>query len=126
MSSSPSLPRNSTTNLSQQFADLIRRYKFFCQHIQRFFHDTDRSYRDINRAGILPPNKITEMQISSVDRDYLTCLKTRPLTLIICSQTYNGKARFVNELLNENLLPQPPDINDNDVIRMIRIKVEVG
>lgn len=122
-SSPPSSPRNSTS-LTQQFADLIRRYKFFCQHIQRITNDTDRSYRDINRTGVLSASKITEMQISSIDRNYLSCLKTRPLTLIICSQTYNGKARFVNELLNENLLPQPPDINDNDIIRMIRIKVE--
>lgn len=66
------------------------------------------------------------MQISSTDRDYLLHLKARPLALIVCSQTYHGKSRFVNELLNEYLLPQPPDINDSDRIRMIRIKVEVG
>lgn len=69
--------------------------------------------------------KITEMQISESDREYLNSLKTRPLALIICSQTYNGKCRFVNELLNEPLLPESPVISKNDVVRMIRIKVEV-
>jgi hypothetical protein len=68
---------------------------------------------------------MTSMQISKTDREYLDSLKTHPLGLIICSQTYNGKCRFVNELLNEPLLPEPSTINKNDVIRMVRIKVEV-
>jgi hypothetical protein len=65
------------------------------------------------------------MQLSKSDQEYLDSLKTRPLALIICSQTYNGKSRFVNELLNEPLLPESPAINKNDVVRMVRIKVEV-
>ncbi len=65
------------------------------------------------------------MQSSKSDRDYLESRKLRPLALIICSQTYNGKSRFVNELLNEPLLPESPSISRNDVVRMIRIKVEV-
>lgn len=65
------------------------------------------------------------MQISKLDREYLDALRTRPLALIICSQTYNGKSRFVNELLNERLLPESPYINKTDVVRMIRIKVIV-
>jgi hypothetical protein len=52
-------------------------------------------------------------------------LSPRPLALIICSQTYNGKARFVNELLNEPLLPLSPTIKKDDIVRMIRIKVIV-
>ncbi|CAF4723238.1 unnamed protein product, partial [Rotaria magnacalcarata] len=55
------------------------------------------------------------MQIAKSDREYLDALKTRPLALIICSQTYSGKSRFVNELLNETLLPESPHINKNDV-----------
>jgi septin family protein len=65
------------------------------------------------------------MQISKLDREYLNSLKTRPLALIVCSQTYNGKSRFVNELLNETLLPESSAIEKNDVVRMVRIKVEV-
>jgi len=65
------------------------------------------------------------MQISKLDREYLNSLKTRPLALIVCSQTYHGKSRFVNELLNETLLPESPAIEKNDVVRMVRIKVEV-
>jgi hypothetical protein len=68
---------------------------------------------------------MTEMQISKSDREYIDSLKIRPLALIILSQTYNGKCRFVNELLNEPLLPESPVINTNDVVRMVRIKVEV-
>jgi hypothetical protein len=68
---------------------------------------------------------MTEMQISKSDREYIDSLKIRPLALIILSQTYNGKCRFVNELLNETLLPESPVINTNDVVRMVRIKVEV-
>ncbi|UJR15522.1 hypothetical protein I4U23_002462 [Adineta vaga] len=64
------------------------------------------------------------MDLSKPDRDYLDALETRPLALIICSQTYNGKSRFVNELLNEPLLPEAPMINRDDVVRMVRIKVE--
>lgn len=59
------------------------------------------------------------------DQEYLEALRNRPLALIICSQTFDGKARFVNELLNENLLPESPIITRTDVVRMIRIKVEV-
>lgn len=65
------------------------------------------------------------MQISKFDHEYLDSLRTRPLALIVCSQTYNGKSRFVNELLNERLLPESPLINRNDVVRMVRIKVKV-
>lgn len=65
------------------------------------------------------------MQISDADREYLDTLRTRPLALIICSQTYNGKSRFVNELLNEPLLPESPVIKKDDVVRMVRIKVQI-
>jgi hypothetical protein len=68
---------------------------------------------------------MTQMPISKLDREYLDSLKTRSLALIILSQTYNGKSRFVNELLSETLLPESPVINKNDVVRMVRIKVDV-
>jgi hypothetical protein len=64
------------------------------------------------------------MKMPPADREYIEALPTRPLALIICSQTYNGKSRFVNELLSESLLPEVPIVNNNDLIRMIRIKVE--
>lgn len=136
--SSPS-PRHSLT-LTQQFADVIRQYKYYTQHIQRLFKETNKSYNDINNTRVLIPGKkiryihffsmrneillekITEIQISESDCEYLNSLRTRPLALIIFSQTYNGKCHFVNELLNEKLLPE---INNNDVVRMVRIKVEV-
>ena len=60
------------------------------------------------------------------DRKYISSLSARPLALIICSQTYNGKSRFVNELLGERLLPEAPTINKDDVVRMIRIKVNIS
>ena len=65
------------------------------------------------------------MHLSKADRDFFYAIETRPLALIVCSQTYNGKSRFVNELLNESLLPEAPVINQYDVVRMVRIKVEV-
>ncbi|CAF3342750.1 unnamed protein product [Rotaria socialis] len=116
-----SLPAHSST-LSQQFADIIRRYKYHLQHIQRLLKETDKSYDEINETRVLTSDKISTMQISKSDREYLDALKTRPLALIICSQTYSGKSRFVNELLNETLLPESPHINKNDVVRMVRIK----
>ena len=64
-------------------------------------------------------------QLSKSDGEYLNSLKLHPLAFIICSQTYNGKSRFVNQLLNEPILPESPIINQNDVVRMIRIKVEI-
>jgi hypothetical protein len=67
--------------------------------------------------------QITEIRLSKTDREYIDSLLPRPLALIICSQTYNGKARFVNELLNEPLLPESPTIKKDDIVRMIRIKV---
>ncbi|CAF4692279.1 unnamed protein product, partial [Rotaria socialis] len=41
-----SLPAHSST-LSQQFADIIRRYKYHLQHIQRLLKETDKSYDEI-------------------------------------------------------------------------------
>ena len=139
-SSSPP-PLSTSSTLTQQFADIIRRYKYYCQHIQRLLKETEKSYNEINDTRVLPSGmkdflkikkkvclsleKISQMQLSKSDREYLDSLKTRPLALIICSQTYNGKSRFVNELLNESLLPESPIIDKNDVVRMVRIKVEV-
>jgi hypothetical protein len=142
-SSSPPPPSNSST-LTQQFADIIRRYKYYCQHIQRILKETDKSYNEINDTRVLTSGtkdflegiiieknlffvleKISQMQLSTSNREYIDSLKIRPLALIICSQTYNGKSRFVNELLNEPLLPESPSIGKNDVVRMVRIKVEV-
>ncbi|CAM4793573.1 unnamed protein product [Rotaria magnacalcarata] len=141
---SPPLPVNNaplpihSSTLSQQFADIIRRYKYHLQHVQRLFKETDKSYNEINETRVLTSgttkfslpkqenkfllDKISKMQIAKSDREYLDALKTRPLALIICSQTYSGKSRFVNELLNETLLPESPHINKNDVVRMVRIK----
>jgi hypothetical protein len=65
---------------------------------------------------------MAEMQISKSDREYLNGLETRSLALIISSQTYIGKSRFINELLNESLLPETPI---NDIIRIVRMTVEV-
>lgn len=63
------------------------------------------------------------MKLSQSDRNFIENLLLKPLALIICSQTYHGKARFVNELLREKLLPESPVIENNDIVRMIRIKV---
>jgi hypothetical protein len=69
-------------------------------------------------------DKVSEIKLSTSDRQYIDSLSSRPLALIICSQAYHGKARFVNELLNEHLLPESPTVTNNDIARMIRIKVE--
>lgn len=69
--------------------------------------------------------RINEIKLSKSDRDYIDSLSPRPLALIICSQTYNGKARFVNELLNDPLLPESPTVKKEDIVRMMRIKVNI-
>jgi hypothetical protein len=51
-SSSPPPASNSST-LTQQFADIIRRYKYYCQHIQRILKETDKSYNEINDTRVL-------------------------------------------------------------------------
>ncbi|CAF1021984.1 unnamed protein product [Rotaria sordida] len=122
LSTSP-LPIHSSV-LTQQFSDIIRRYKYYCQHIQRLLKETEKSYDEINDTRVLAPEKMSKIHLSKSDREYLDALKTRPLALIICSQSYSGKSRFVNELLNEQLLPESPIIDNNAVVRMIRIKVE--
>ena len=67
------------------------------------------------------------MKISESDREYLDLLKkTRPLALIICfSKHIMENLVFVNELLNESLLPESSIIDKNEAVRMVRIKVEV-
>lgn len=70
------------------------------------------------------PEQILSIRLKKTDRAYVESLSNRPLALIVCSQTYGGKSRFVNELLTEHLLPEPPKINETDLIRMIRIKVK--
>jgi hypothetical protein len=50
--SSPTPSSNSST-LTQQFADIIRRYKYYCQHIQRILKETDKSYNEINDTRVL-------------------------------------------------------------------------
>ncbi len=54
LSSSPPLSRNSMT-ITQQFAEIIRRYKYHCQHIQRILKETDKSYNDIYDTSVLTP-----------------------------------------------------------------------
>lgn len=81
-------------------------------------------FRLLNPMNVFALEKFKEIQLTQIDRDFLESLTTRPLALIICSQTYNGKARFVNDLLNESLLPVSPTVKQDDVIRMIRIKVD--
>jgi hypothetical protein len=51
-SSSPPSPINPVT-LNQQFADLIRHNKDYCQHIQRILKETDKSYNEINDTHVL-------------------------------------------------------------------------
>jgi hypothetical protein len=62
--SSPTLPlsRNSSISkssmtLRQNLADMIRRYKDYCQHIQRIFKETDKSYNDITDTRVLTTGK---------------------------------------------------------------------
>lgn len=68
-------------------------------------------------------DKINQMQVSQTDREFLEGLETRSLTLILYSQTYNGKCRLINELLNE-LWSLDPTITN--LLRTIRIKIEVN
>ena len=68
--------------------------------------------------------KLTQIKLSASDREYIDSLSRRPLALIVCSQTFDGKSRFVNELLNEPLLPKSPTIKNDEIVRMIRIKVD--
>ena len=69
--------------------------------------------------------KISEIRLCQSSQDFIDALSSQPIALIICSQTYNGKARFVNELLAEYLLPAAPTVKKDDVVRMIRIKVNM-
>ena len=62
------------------------------------------------------------MELSSSDREYLNGLETRSLTMILLSQTYMGKCRFVNELLTD---VWSLDTSVSDFLRIIRIKIEV-
>ncbi len=77
----------------------------------------------LQKTSFLFLDKISEIKLSKSDQQYIDCLSPRPLALIICSQTYNGKARFVNEFLGDSLLPESPIVKKDDIIRMIRIKV---
>jgi hypothetical protein len=43
--------------LRQNLADMIRRYKDYCQHIQRIFKETDKSYNDITDTRVLTTGK---------------------------------------------------------------------
>ena len=124
-SPSGSPPTVHTSLLTQQFAEILRRYKYHRQHIHRLLKETDKSYAEISETRVLTPEKISQIQLTTSDRQSIDVLRSRPLALIVCSQTFNGKARFVNELLNERLLPESPIIHQNDVVRMVRIKVEV-
>ncbi|CAF3643017.1 unnamed protein product [Rotaria sordida] len=113
---------NNITVFTQEFSKIIRHYKRHCIYIKRLLEETDKSYNEINDKRILAFEKFSEIKLSKLDREYINNIISRPLALIICSQTYNGKARFLNELLNEPLLPESPIIQDNDIVRMIRIK----
>lgn len=140
---------NSNNNsVPQDFGKIIRHFKKYSKFIKRLAEDTDKSYAEIKEKRVLSQGralfffffffyvidlanlvfffleKFKEIQLTQTDRDFLESLTTRPLALIICSQTYEGKARFVNDLLNEPLLPLSPTVKHDDVIRMIRIKVD--
>jgi hypothetical protein len=56
LSSNSSISKNSMT-FNQQFTDIIRRYKDYCQHIQRILKETDRSYNDITDTRVLTTGK---------------------------------------------------------------------
>ncbi|CAF0787203.1 unnamed protein product, partial [Didymodactylos carnosus] len=117
---SPVSPAPPTFN--DQFANIIRTFRSHCLLLQKLLNDTDKSYDEITNTKVLPPEQAETIQLLINDRDYLESLITRPLALIVCSQNYSGKARFVNELLHEKLLPEPPAITKDDIVRMIRIK----
>lgn len=50
------IPSQSST-FTQQFAEIIRRYKYHCQHIQRIHRETEKSYSEINYNGVLQRGK---------------------------------------------------------------------
>ncbi|CAF0740833.1 unnamed protein product [Adineta steineri] len=107
--------------LTQDLAKIIKRYKKYSLYIKRLLEETDKSYSEIIDRHILTPDKCSSIKISKSDRQYINSLPSLPLGLIVCSQTYYGKARFVNEFLNESLLPESSIVNKTDVVRMIRI-----
>lgn len=49
------LSTNAPSQLTSQFAEIIRRYKYYCQHIQRLLKETDKSYTEINETRVLTP-----------------------------------------------------------------------
>jgi receptor-interacting serine/threonine-protein kinase 5 len=112
----------SPSPFQQDFARVLRRYRKHCQYIKRLLDETEKSYNEISEKRVLTPDKISEIKLSKSDQEYIDCLSPRPLALIICSQTYNGKARFVNEFLTDSLLPESPIVKKDDIVRMIRIK----
>ncbi|CAF1680710.1 unnamed protein product, partial [Adineta ricciae] len=113
---------SSSSILTQDFAKIIKRYKKHCSYITRLLEETDRSYREIYDKNVLTSDKFSDIKISTTEREFIELLSSKPLALIVCSQTYNGKAHFVNEFLNEILLPESPVIGKDDVVRMVRIK----
>ena len=51
--SSPTL----SMTLNKQLTDVIRRYKDYCEHIQRLLKETDKSYNDITDTRVLRTGK---------------------------------------------------------------------
>src|ERR1700722_9845087 len=72
--SSPPSPSNAMT-LTQQFADIIRRYKYYCQHIQRMLKDTDRSYNDINDTRVLTAGMKTTVLFNKKKKHFIYFLE---------------------------------------------------
>lgn len=136
---------SASSPLAQEFTKILRGYKKTCQRIKRLLDETHQSYSEIQEKRILAPGlfdhlfspieisfhsfvysleKITEIRLSQSNQEYIDSLTSEPVALIICSQTYNGKAKFTNDLLGECLLPCAPTVKSDDIVRMIRIKVD--
>lgn len=65
---SPASSPPPTSAFTQQFADIVRRYKYHCQHIQRLLKETEKSYNEINETRVLIPGQIDLIGAREVQR----------------------------------------------------------
>uniref|UniRef100_A0A131YVD8 Dual serine/threonine and tyrosine protein kinase n=1 Tax=Rhipicephalus appendiculatus TaxID=34631 RepID=A0A131YVD8_RHIAP len=110
--------RKMSANLPGEFAKFAKNSKY----LRRIWRDTKASLDDIAKCGYFSEDQLAQLRLNETDDQFIGRTVMQPVALVVLGHSCWAKARVVNELFGQSVLPVTSPVGDESQLtwRMVR------
>ncbi|XP_077539487.1 dual serine/threonine and tyrosine protein kinase-like isoform X1 [Haemaphysalis longicornis] len=110
--------RKMSANLPGEFGKFAKNSKY----LRRIWRDTKASLDDIAKCGYFSEDQLAQLKLNEADDRFISSAVTQPVALVVLGHSCWAKARVVNELFGQSVLPVTSPVGDESQLtwRMVR------